>query len=188
MGFRKRERLLVICAALCFGALAADSLIISPLTDLWKRRTARIAQLEQDLVRGHALVKREKTMVARWDEMKKRSLSGGQDARLQQSEAEDKVLKSLTKWAESSRLGVSSLKPRWTRSQDDQYMKLECRVDMTGNIISITRFLYELERDPLALSVEELEITSRDDGGRQLTMHVLFSGLMLLDEKKQQNA
>ena len=58
-------------------------------------------------------------------------------------------------------------------------MTLECRADAFGSIQSLARFLYELERDPLALKVDELEITARDSEGQQLSLSVRFSGLLL---------
>ena len=58
-------------------------------------------------------------------------------------------------------------------------MTFECRVDASGTLPALTRFLYEVEQDPLALKVESVEITSRDNNGQQLSLALQVSGLML---------
>jgi hypothetical protein len=58
-------------------------------------------------------------------------------------------------------------------------MTLECRADAFGSIQAVSRFLYEVERDPLALKVEVVEIMPRDTAGQQLTLGLQVSGLVL---------
>jgi hypothetical protein len=43
----------------------------------------------------------------------------------------------------------------------------------------VNRFLYDLEREPLAVKVESLELAARDNNGQQFTLNVQISGLML---------
>ena len=58
-------------------------------------------------------------------------------------------------------------------------MTLECRADAAGSLPALTRFLYEAEKDPLALKVEAVEITARDNDGQQLSLALQVSGLLL---------
>ena len=92
--------------------------------------------------------------------------------------AENEVLKAFDRWSQESRISVSSIKPQWKRTSDD-FMTLECRADAFGSVSAITRFLYEVEKDPLALKVEAVEISARDNTGQQLSLGVQLSGLML---------
>jgi hypothetical protein len=94
------------------------------------------------------------------------------------SAAENEVLKGFERWSQESRISISSIKPQWKQGGDD-FMTLECRADAFGNIQALTRFLYELEKDPLALKVEAVEITTRDNDGQQLTLGLQVSGLQL---------
>jgi hypothetical protein len=98
------------------------------------------------------------------------------------SAAENEVLKGFNRWAEESRISISSIKPQWRRNEED-YMLLECRADTFGTMENLSRFLYEIEKDPLALRVESLEITTRDNNGQQLAMAVQVSGLLLTPEE-----
>ena len=58
-------------------------------------------------------------------------------------------------------------KPQWRRDSDD-YMTFECRIDAVGSMSTLTRFLYEVEKDPLALKVDSMDITARDNESRSL--------------------
>lgn len=176
MDARKRQRLLTVLALVCFGALAGDKLVFSPLLKLYKKRSERIADLEQKLTEGRALVDREEMMKARWEDMKQESLPTAQ------SVAENEVLQSMSRWSRDSRLGIDSRKPRWVEDEED-HKKLEFRVTAQGSMASVARFLYEIDRDPLALSVEDVDIVARDDGGRNLTLSVRFTGLLLTGEE-----
>ena len=90
--------------------------------------------------------------------------------------AESQVLGAFDRWAQDSRIGISSIKPLWKRGAED-FATLECRVDAFGNLSSLTRFLYEIEKSPLGLKVDNVEITTRDDRGEQLTLGLQVSGL-----------
>ena len=61
-------------------------------------------------------------------------------------------------------------------------MTLECHVDGFGNLPALTRFLYEVEKDPMAFKIETVEISARDKDGQQLTLGLLVSGLLLIPE------
>ena len=98
------------------------------------------------------------------------------------STAENEVLRAFERWSQESRISISSIKPQWKRGGDDDYVTLECRADAFGNISAVTRFLYEVEKDPLALKVESVEISARDSGGQQLELGLVVSGLQLNSE------
>ena len=44
---------------------------------------------------------------------------------------------------------------------------------------TLTRFLYEVEKDPIALKVDSMDITARDNDGQQLALALQISGLLL---------
>jgi hypothetical protein len=57
-------------------------------------------------------------------------------------------------------------------------MTLDCRADAVGNLSEIARFLYEVEKDPLAFKIEGVDITARDTEGQQLALALQVSGLV----------
>ncbi len=176
MGFKRRERILVITAVACLVAWAADQLLIEPLWKTWNTRQQRLQEVSASLVKGGALVARKDSLDARWREMRARSLPADVPS------AEQAVFQAVSRWAGDSRLGLSSLKPRWS-DEDNGRRQLELSAAAQGDLEQIARFIYELERDPLAFRVEDMDITARDNRGEILSLTLRFTGLVLTEEK-----
>jgi hypothetical protein len=87
------------------------------------------------------------------------------------------LLSAFDRWSQASRISVTSVRPQWKRSGED-FATLECRVDASGNLGALTRFLYDLEHDPLGIKVDIVELTSRDPRGAQLALGLQVSALM----------
>jgi Tfp pilus assembly protein PilO len=178
MNSHTREQLLVIVAIAAAVLWAGDRFILSPAAAAWTSRSERIVQLKKQVNDGNAVLQREAAIRARWNNM----LTNTVDR--ENSAAEDQVLRAFDRWSRESRVGVTSVQPQWRRGQDD-YATLDCRVDAIGNLASITRFIYEIEKDPLGFKVDNVEITARDDRGEQLTLALQVSALQLnLPERK----
>ena len=114
-------------------------------------------------------------LTRRWNDTNERSLTS------EMSVAENRIMNSVSDWAGKSGLEVSSLKPR-RMFGEKEFKKLEFRLAATGDMESVTRFLFELETDPLSLKLEDLDITARDNEGRDLALTVRFTGLILVKE------
>jgi hypothetical protein len=172
MNWKNRQHLLVIVAGAAVALLLTDRLVFSPVVKSWKARAARIAELSKKVADGRALVDRERSLRGRWDYMTRNMLSTNRSA------AEQQVLQALDRWAQENRLNLLSVSPQWKQEADD-YRTLECRLEAAGNLGAITRFLYEIEKDPLALRVQTVEIGSRDNDGQQIALGLQISGLVL---------
>jgi hypothetical protein len=94
------------------------------------------------------------------------------------SAAEQQVFKAIDLWAQNSGVTVSAITPQWKHDSDD-YMTFECRVDAAGDLGKLSRFLYSVERDPMALKLELVELGARDKEGQQLSLGLQLSGLVL---------
>ena len=172
MAIKNRQQWLIILAATGAALLIGDNLVITPLTASWQARSKQIAELTQQVKQGSLLVSRDSVIRTRWDQMRNGTLPE------EVSAAENEVLQAFERWSQESRISISSIKPQWKRTGDD-FMTLECRADAFGSIQALTRFLYEVEKDPLALRVEAVEITARDNDGQQLSVGLQVSGLQL---------
>jgi len=177
MTIQNRQQWLAVLAIGAVALLTADRLVLTPLTRSWKERSARLAQLRTSVADGERLLSREDTIRQRWNTMRAGALSN--DVAV----AESQVLKAFDRWSQESRVGITSLKPQWKPTLED-YTTIECRVDAFGNLGTLTRFLHCLEKDPLALKVDSLDITSRDDDGQQLTLALQVSGLLFTTTKR----
>jgi Tfp pilus assembly protein PilN len=172
MKINNRQQALAIMAGVALALLLGDKLLLSPLARSWRERSARIVELRKSINQGASLIAREQTIRNRWDSMRTNTLPDNVSA------AENEVLQAFERWSQDSRISIASIKSQWKRGADD-FVTLEYRADAFGSIQALTRFLYNLEKDPLALKVETVEITSRDNDGQQLSLGLQVSGLRL---------
>lgn len=172
MEIKNRQKTLVILAALGVAFLLGDKMVVSPLMAGWDARAKQIAELTKQVNQGSLLVSRDAVIRDRWENMRTNTLPADV------SFAENEVLTAFERWSKASGISISSIKPQWKQAGED-FMTLECRADAFGNIQAVTRFLYEVEKDPLALRVEALEVSTRDNDGQQLAVGLQVSGLQL---------
>jgi len=168
-----RQQLLLILAGAAIGLLILDSIVITPLTKAWQTRSAEIAKLQKNVTEGDALRKNAQRTRAKWDEMQAQALPKDP------AKAEQDLITAFDRWGRANNIELGSIKPQWKRGATPRYSQLECRVDATGTLSTLTRFLYEVEKSPLALRVDSVELMARDDNGQKLTLGLLVSGLRL---------
>ena len=172
MKIDNRQQLLVIAALTVVGLFAADRLLLTPLTSLWSKRSKEIASLRTQVFEGNSLKRRSQAIHGRWDEMRANALTNNP------SLAQEQVLKAFVNWAQESGVSLNGISPQW-KNDSETYKTLACRVDASGTLWTLSRFLYDVEQGPMALKVESLELGSHDNGGQQLTLGLQVSGLVL---------
>jgi hypothetical protein len=177
MNIKNRQQLLVIVALGLAGLYIGDKMLFTPLLNSWKDRSTRLTELRTRVENGRRLLQREKQLHDRWEHMRANVLPNDT------SQGEQQVLQALDVWSQTDRVIVQSITPQWKRDNDD-YLTLECRVDATGNLQTLTRFLYDIEKDPLALRLESCELSARDSVGQQLALALQISGLALIPQAK----
>jgi len=175
---KNRQQLLAMVAGAGVVLFIADKLIIDPLTNSWSERRTKITELRKKVQDGQALLKREQSLRGAWNEMRSNTLTNNS------SLAEQQVLKTVDRCAGDSRASITSINNQWKHDSED-YMTLECRVEAAGDLPALTRFLYNLEKDPMALKLQSVELGSRDNNGRQLTLGLQISALVLTPQEKR---
>jgi hypothetical protein len=172
MQIKNRQQLLMIVAGAAVALLLSDSLVFTPLVKLWKSRSEKTVELRKKVNDGEGLLRRDAGIQTRWSQMRSNTLPDNA------SLAEQQVLAAFDKWSQDARISVNSITPQWKRDSDD-YTTLECRVDASGSVGTLGRFIYNIEKDPMALKIESVEITARDKEGQQLSLGLQLSGLVL---------
>jgi len=172
-----RQQLLVVIAIAAAALLIGDRLILTPLLHAWKTRATKITALRKQLEQGTALIQREPSIVRRWDQMRRNALPTNP------SLAEQQLLRAFDAWARDSRATLTAITPQWKHGEADEYMTLECRVDTSGNLETLCNFLYNIEKDAMALRLTSVELASRDENGQQMTLGLQVSGLVLSSAK-----
>jgi hypothetical protein len=172
MQIKNRQQLLIIGAITAIALFAGDQLVLSPVMKTWSARAKRITELRQQIAKDKMLVQREQSIRSRWEQMSRNALPNNTSA------AEQQVVNAIDLWARNSGVAISAITPQWKYDSDD-YMTYECRVDAAGDLGKLSRFLYSVERDPMALKLELVELGARDKEGKQLSLGLQLSGLVL---------
>lgn len=172
MNLNKRQQLLAIFAIVAVGLFVADKLVFTPLMNSWKARSERIVKLKEQVRDGTETLKRETALREQWQNIRTNTLPG------LKPEAESQMLKAFERWSRAGGVSVSSIRPQWKEIEED-HKTLLCRADVAGNLTAISRFLYQIERDPMGVKVDSMELTARDNEGSQLALVIQVSGLLL---------
>ena len=93
--------------------------------------------------------------------------------------AEQQLLKAVDSWSRSSGVEITSLMPQW-KNDSTNYLTLACRVETAGDLGTLSRFLYDLEKGPLALRLDAVELSSHDNTGQKMTLGLEINGLALI--------
>ena len=176
MEIKNRQQFLLIVTLALLGLYVANLLVYEPLAKWWRSREADIDTLRQEVTQGRTLVRRESVIRGEWDRIRSNSLPNDP------SQSEQQVLKAFNNWAGNSGVNVESITPQWQNDQTN-YSTLDCRVEASGDIGTLSRFLYEIENDPMALQLESVELTATDEKGQQLTLGLQISGLALVSQQ-----
>jgi len=175
---KNRQEFLVMLTVAAFALLVGVNFILEPLGGWWSARQTQIKELRTKVIEGQQLIRRESGIRSRWKEMSANALPANT------SLAEQKLLTAVDGWSRSSGAEVTSLMPQW-KNESTNYLTLTCRVETAGNLGTLSRFLYDLERGPMALRLDSLELTARDKEGQQMTLSTEINGLALVQPEKK---
>jgi len=165
---------LTLAAAILYVGV---NFILTPLAGWWTDRAKQVRELRAEVTEGQRLIARETGIRNHWADMQKNSLPAST------SQAEQQLLRAVDAWSQSSGAEVTSLMPQW-KNDETNYLTLACRVETSGDINALTKFLYELEKGPMALKLDSVELGARDKEGQQLTLSTEINGLALIPQNK----
>jgi Tfp pilus assembly protein PilO len=178
MKIKNRQQFLVVLTVAAFALLVGVNFILEPLGGWWSSRQAQIKVLQGKVDEGQKLIRREAGIRSRWDSMRTNALPANT------SLAEQNLLQSVSEWARSSGAELTSVMPQW-KSDSTNYLTLACRVESAGDLGTLSKFLYDLEKGPLALRLDAVELSARDASGQQMTMGLEINGLALVARDKK---
>jgi Tfp pilus assembly protein PilO len=177
MKIENRQQFLL---ALTIGAVVlyiGVNFVCVPLSHAWSARSAQIKLLRTKVSEGRQLIRREPVIRSRWSEMNTNTLPANT------SLAEQQLLKAFDNWSRDTGADISSIMPQW-KNDSTNYVTLNCRVEASGNLGTLSRFIYDVEKGPAALKLDSVELSAHDPTGQQLTLGLQISGLALLSSSK----
>ena len=177
MQIKNRQQFLV---ALTIGVAAlyvAVNFIYTPLAGWWSVRSAEVRDLREKVSEGRQLLKRETFIRDQWTRMQSNALPANT------SLAEQQLLHSFDDWSRDSGAELTSLMPQW-KNDSTNYLTMDLRVEASGDLGMLSKFLYDLESSPAPLRVDSVELGAHDNAGQQLTRGLEINGLALLPATK----
>ncbi len=64
-------------------------------------------------------------------------------------------------------------------------MTLDCRVESDGDLGALTKLIYDIEKGPMAVRLDAVELSAHDNNGQQMTLGLEINGLALLQNDKK---
>ena len=177
MQIKNRQQLLTILTLTAIGLLVLDKIVTPPLMAFWNKRAAQIVTLQKQVKEGQLLQHRKDSLRGRWAQIQSGALTNDTTA------AEQELWVGLNHWSQNSGVSVNNIVPQWKQGSDAAYKTLECHVDVSGSIDRLSRFMYALETDPMALKVQSVEMTAKDNNGTVINLSVQMSGLVLTQQE-----
>ncbi len=177
MKINNRQEFLVALTVAVLALYVAVNFIFTPLDNWWTKRSTQLRQLRAQVGEGRQLLRREPVIRGDWDNMRTNALPANTSLAGQQ------VLKAFDTWRSDTGVELTSITPQW-RNDSTNYMTLDCRVEAAGSLESLSRFLYEIEKGPLALRLDSVQLGAHDNTGQQLTLSLEVNGLALLQPNK----
>ncbi len=90
----------------------------------------------------------------------------------------------MTTWSRESGAEITSIMPQW-KSEGTNYLTLECRVETAGDLGALSKFIYDVEKGPMALRLDSVELSSHDNAGQQMTLGLEINALALIQNDKK---
>ncbi len=178
MKIENRQQVLMVLTIAVVVLYAADLVVIEPMFGWWKTRSKTVAGLREQVKNGRRLVQREAALRSRWDQMRTNTLPANP------SLAEQQTLKAFDNWARESGANVTGITPQWNNDSSTDYSTLNCRLEASGDLGTLNRFVYDIEKDQMALKLESLELSTHDNTGQQITLDLQISGLVLSSQSQ----
>jgi hypothetical protein len=177
MKIKTRQQFLVVLTIGVAALFVGERLVYEPLANWWSARSQRITELRKQVTDGRLLLQREQALRNRWDRMRTNTLSA--DTSL----AEQQVLKEFDNWSQDSNVTITGITPQWNDGATN-YVSVDWRVEAAGDLGALSRFLYDIEQGPMALKLESVNVSARDDTGQQFTLGLQINGLALRPEAR----
>ena len=178
MKIKNRQQLLLGLTVAAAALLVGVNFVCQPLANLWSARTTQIHELRTNVHDGRLLLQRVAGIRRRWSDMNASALP------VNTALAESQMLTALTTWSRESGTELTSIMPQW-KNDATNYMTLNCRVEASGKLGTLSQFLYNLEKGPMPLKLDSVELSAHDNTGQQLALALQISGLALIHPSKQ---
>lgn len=175
MVLSKRERLILIVTVAVLMIFLLDRFILTPVLDARGEILSQKQELIREMEKANNLFNQKRRVSPQWEEM----VNGGLNSDV--SSTESIVLNALRNWAQSHGLTLSSIKPEHEKGQGEIMQEIKFNLSCSGNMSSVGRFLWQVENTTLPLRITEFQLGSREEDGKEMSLHMKLSALYLVE-------
>ena len=179
---KNRQDFLVVLTIAVVVLAVAVNFIFPPILGWWSDRQKEIKDLQAKISDGNGLIRREAAVRSHWAEMQRNALPPNTSP-AGMSPAEQQFLTALNTWSRESGAEITSTTPQW-KNESTNYSTLNCRVEAAGDLGVLSRFIYNIEKGPLMVRLDSVELSTHDNNGQQLTLGLEIDALALQNNKK----
>jgi hypothetical protein len=169
-----RERNILIIVGAVLLLFLVDRYAWTPYLDARDSLAADLADARDRQTKARHLINDDKVNRRTFDQMVADGLKSDPSA------AESQMLHAIDDWTRDARLSPPNVK-RERMEQDKQFGRIVFRVNGSGNMASIARFLWDVQTSKLPTHIVDLQIASRQgskEGTDDLTLNVAISTLV----------
>ena len=178
MKIKNRQDFLVVLTIAVVALAVAVNFIFPPIMGWWTDRQKQIRDLRERVTEGRTMIGRAQVIRNHWADMRTNALPPSAP------DAEQQFLKAIDAWSRDSGAGITSIMPQW-KNDSTNYMTLDCRVETDGDLGALSKFIYDIEKGPMPLRLDTVELSSHDINGQQMTLGLEINGLALLQNDKK---
>jgi Tfp pilus assembly protein PilO len=178
MKIKNRQEFLVMVTIGVVVLAVVVNFILPLIQGWWSDRQGQIRSLRDKIKDGKTMIARDKITRDDWNNMRENSLPASAP------EAEQQFLKAIDNWSRDSGAEITSITPQW-KSESTNYMTLNCRVETDGDLNSLSKFIYDVEKGPMPLRLDTVELSAHDNNGQVMTLGLDINGLALLQNNQK---
>jgi len=165
-----RERILLVTTVGLLSLLIIDRFVITPIYELWQRKTDEISELESKLSKASLLLERKAISNEYWNR--------AQAVMLPEIGYENALLTCVNDWREKSQLNIERVKPELSKPSKIKPPHLICTLNARGTFDQIIQFLLNMRQAQIGIALERCELISKNDHGHDLLLNLRFSCLI----------
>lgn len=160
-----RERVFALLCLLLVGSALLVSYAVQPYLALQERLDSQIRFKRIRLAKYSRLVALKPAALRTYDRLLSQEPSGGSEREM------SRFLGELESLARRSSIGIRGVKPL-PEEKKDFYHRFAVELETDASTDALVRFLYHLQRSPLILKVQRMNVSARGDGAAGAPLNV----------------
>lgn len=158
----RRERILAFVTVFVIILAGLINFVILPLGNKWQRMNAQILALHTKLNRYLRILAQQKIIEARYSQY-----ADYLKLKVSDEEVQAQVLQEVENLGRKSGVSLTNIIPS-TLEDRDFYRQFQVRIELEADILSLCRFLYEIQKSKQLLGISRLSIATKGGAGELL--------------------